>query len=266
MPPGPAGSPFPAPGQPASGQYPPGGPGYPPPQGPGYPPPQGPGYPPPGGYYRQPPRTVPQGITVNVKTLALIGIPVLIAVVALLLVLLILKPFSSPTMNVPLPNGWREVTGVTADSTEKSLQAAYNGVKLDAYYSNDETEDVIIAFHFKTKGALDAPPADATMGEMEDYIAENRDALETQLTGGLGAGAANVNAEVKVFDAEELASGDVALHVQVAASASGTTTFMSMNLLLLSKKNTGYMVMLVSSNEINGENTFDYLKQNITFK
>ncbi len=62
-----------------------------------------------------------------------------------------------------------------------------------------------------SKGALDAPPADASLEEMEDYIAENRDVLETELTGGMASGAANVNAKVKVFDAEELASGDVAV-------------------------------------------------------
>lgn len=196
----------------------------------------------------------------------MVGVPILIAVVAFLLVFLVLKPFSSPTMNVPLPNGWQKETGVVLDSMEKSMQQAYKSMKMDAYYGNYEAGDVIIAFHFKTKSARDAPPADATMGEMEDYIAENRDALEMQLTGGMASSDASVDANIKTFDAEELASGDVAVRVKLLTSTPGTRSFMSMNILMLSKKNTAYMVMLISSNEINGEETLKYLKENITFK
>ena len=166
---------------------------------------------------------------------------------------------------MPLPDGWQKASSSLMDTMKKNLKGAYDGAKLDAYYSNPQTMDTVVAYHFSMRGALDALPNDASLEEMEDYVSENRDSLETEILGGMSAGASGSSAKITTFAAEEMASGDVAIHLQMTTTISSSQQ-MTLDMLMLGKHKTAYMIMLVSTSGQTGKDTLNFLEDNITFK
>ena len=208
---------------------PPSFPGIPQPQGPGYPPPAGPGYPPRPAYY-MPQRQVPQGLKVSRNALLAVAIPFAVLMIVALLVLFVWKPFEAPKMIVPLPEGWTDSAGFTRDSVEDSIEDVAKGTGLDAMYENtEETYDFIIAMHMNMKGAEGVPPGGADLAEMEKFLEESGDELESGFLAGFAMGMGD--SDIESIEAEEMGNGDGVIHITAANSTPLSADYMAMHIL-----------------------------------
>lgn len=229
-----------------------------------------PGYPlPPGTVpYRPMPRSAPKGLVVSRKAFILGVAGFLVLILATVGLVLLLKPGKAPKISVPTPPGMEDMSGVMRDMEEEGISTSLNGGKLDAYAMNNETYDILIALSFDSSHYSSVPPQDASLEEMGEWIDQNSATIEDDFLGEF-ADALEIDAsrvETEKLEAVQTASGDTAIHLVLYTYDQKTRTPTGMNLLVFSKQDTVYMVMLLALSGGTGEKTMDYLVQNITFK
>ncbi len=103
-----------------------------------------------------------------------------------------------------------------------------------------------------------------TRPRWRSYLEENGDELESGFLAGFAMGMGD--SDIESIEAEEMGNGDGVVHITAANSTPMSADYMAMHILLLTKKNTTYMVMVFCSTDAEAEETLEFLKQNISFE
>jgi hypothetical protein len=253
----------PGPGEPGQSQYPPpailGDPVPPGPQAVPPPPAPGSGYqpPPPGAYPPGYQPVPPAGGSRNTKVIigVVVGVAVLIAAAAIFF----FATRKTYSINVPQPPGYTEASDALFKQMEDGLSSSSDKIALDALYVDSGIENLVIVAH------QDVPFSDAPSGddpdEMERYFYDNKADWVKEFNTGLMEGS-GMDAELDLYEVERLATGDAALHMVTSIdSAQGTFRIDS---LWIIKGNSSFVAIIEGLNP-RGEETVEFLKENITF-
>lgn len=257
------------PGYDAAPQYQQGPAAYPPtPGGQVYPPnvpiqPSGYGYPPPPGAYPPGYQPVPTSQGLSGSARVLIGILAILLFLALIGVGIFIITNKSATIQVPIPPGYQEASDSEKKSTEASMKANEPGLVLDNLYMSNNMDSAIIVFHEKMP--LAEKPSSTDPNYLKEYYDKNKDEVLKAFAGGFEQAAGlGVDADIGVYEVEQLACGDGALHLTIEVSVGRNSLFMDM--LLIIKGSTGFCVALEAPDDAGMEATTQFLKDNISFK